>query len=170
MKASAELRNYPPQSAICEIESGYLTGNWGTIIPKITDFYANGAGGTQGKLDPGDELYIAFDPPTNRFRMQGASVATKSEIDKVLNFSQPIGTDYEGLWISDSLFQVTIRDASESAAYQRGMLRVNCIPTAVAPIRNADGISSGCYTASPNAVRLDRKFWAITPHCLARSR
>ena len=155
VKASAELRNYPPQSAICEIESGYLTGNWGTIIPKITDFYANGAGGTQGKLDPGDELYIAFDPPTNRFRMQGASVATKSEIDKVLNFSQPIGTDYEGLWISDSLFQVTIRDASESAAYQRGMLRVNCIPTAVAPIRNADGISSGCYTASPNAVRGD---------------
>ena len=151
VKEAAAMRNYPPQSSICVISSGFLLGNWGTIIPKIIDFYSIGDGGSDGDLDEGDKLYIEFDPPTNRFRMTG-SVATRAQIDLVLNFSLPIGADYTGIWLTNRLFEITIKDASGASIYQRQRLRVNCIPTAIAPIRNADGISDGCFDRSPKPI------------------
>jgi hypothetical protein len=154
VRESAALRNFPPQSSICVIESGYLTGNWGTIIPKITAFYAVGAGGSDGDLDAGDKLYIEFFPPTNRFRMTGA-MANRAQIDLVLNFSLPIGTDYNGRWMNDNLFEITILDPTGSEVFQRGQLFVNCIETAIAPIRNVDGISGGCFSRSPHPVQGD---------------
>ena len=155
VRESAALRNFPPQSSICVIESGYLTGNWGTIIPKITAFYAVGAGGSDGDLDAGDKLYIEFFPPTNRFRMTGA-MANRVQIDLVLNFSLPIGTDYNGRWLNDNLFEITILDPKGAEVFQRGRLFVNCIDTAIAPIRNVDGISGGCFSRSPDPVQGDR--------------
>ena len=154
VRESAALRNFPPQSSICVIESGYLIGNWGTIIPKITAFYAVGTGGSDGDLDSGDKLYIEFFPPTNRFRMTGA-IANRAQIDLVLNFSLPIGTDYNGRWLNDNLFEITILDPKGAEVFQRGRLFVNCIDTAIAPIRNVDGISGGCFSRSPDPVQGD---------------
>ena len=158
VKKSAGLRNFPPQSSVCEISSSYLIGNWGTIIPRITDFYAVGDGGSDGDMDNGDKLYIEFFPATNRFRMNlpGYSpVATRVQISSVLNFSLPIGSDYTGTWLTDNLFEVTIRNSAGSFEYQRGQLFVTCLDTAVAPIRNIDGISGGCFSRSPNPIRGD---------------
>ena len=161
VRESASLRNFPPQSSVCVIESGYLIGNWGTIVPKITSFYAVGVGGSDGDLDAGDKLYIEFFPPTNRFRMTG-SIADRAQIDLVLNFSLPIGADYNGIWLNDNLFEITILDATGAEIFQRGRLFVNCIETAIAPIRNVDGISGGCFSRSPNPVQGDFGQSALT--------
>lgn len=154
VKESAALRNYPPQSSTCVISSEYLVGNWGTVIPKIIDFYSNGEGGSDGDLDRGDKIYIDFYPPTNRFRMT-ESTAARAQIDEVLNFSLAIGADYTGVWLTDRIFEITIQDAQGSDLHQRGRLMVNCIEAAIAPIRNADGISGGCFSRSPNPIRGD---------------
>lgn len=152
VKESAAMRNYPPQSTICVISSAYLIGNWGTVIPKIIDFYSNGDGGTDGDLDNGDKLYIDFNQPTNRFRMTG-SVASRAQIDLVLNFSLPIGADYTGIWLTDRLFEITIQNAAGASIFQRQHTFVHCIESAIAPIRNADGISGGCFSRSPDPIR-----------------
>ncbi|KAJ1490595.1 hypothetical protein T484DRAFT_1776701 [Baffinella frigidus] len=116
LRASAGLRNYPPQSGVCEMSSGFLTGDFGTIIPDIVSFIASGtagagdfgtiipdivsfvasgAAGADGKPDPGDTLTIVFWPPTNFARLPSKGI-TKAQIDAILSLSLSIGASYSG--------------------------------------------------------------------------
>ena len=145
VKASAMLRNYPPQSAPCTAISPPLVGNWGTITPKIVGFVAFGVNGIYSK---GCTLTITFFPPTNIANLPQTGL-TKGQINSILYFSQSLGSDYSAVWLGNTVLQVTIQDPTGAAPPVRGVVTVACLPYAPSAIRNADQISDPCNSVSP---------------------
>jgi hypothetical protein len=99
---SADLSSPP-----LEEEVHTLVGSWGQHSPPaIVQCRATEAGPLGVGLDQGDIVTITFDQHTSL-----PVVASKMDIDRLLRFSAPIGSDYTGFWSTFRDLVITVTNA-----------------------------------------------------------
>jgi hypothetical protein len=72
--------------------------------------------------DAGMKVYTVVDAATANVTSPQL-LSNRTMVNRVLSFSQPIGTNYSASWISPSVLRVNVRNASEIPANLRGKLR-----------------------------------------------
>jgi hypothetical protein len=72
--------------------------------PRILRLSANNTGGQLGYGD-GDSITATFEQDTDC-----PAVGSKSDVDRVLGFSTPLGADYSGRWLTRRELRVTVAD------------------------------------------------------------
>jgi hypothetical protein len=102
--ATGDVRNFPAQSAPTLARSQPITGDWGITIPYVKQFFGTDTGGDQIYGD-GDIIIIQFSELTDKSLMVSAQL-DKETLDKLLEFDQRLGDDYEGRWLAPDLIRV----------------------------------------------------------------
>ncbi|PCJ60255.1 MAG: hypothetical protein COA79_08775 [Planctomycetota bacterium] len=77
------------------------------VPPKITSVVANDPDDGDLVFSNNDTISINFSPGTNK-----PSASTKVQLDALFSFSQPLGTNYTGVWSGDSTLIITLVDVS----------------------------------------------------------
>ena len=116
MEGSLEAPSEPEQVIWCAVDRNECTP------PSATQAVATGQ---FGKLDDNSEetgLTITFDQSTNT-----PEVSSKEGVDRVLIFSEIIGSDYEGQWLDERTLRVIVKNSTGAAPRERlsmGNMRV----------------------------------------------
>ncbi|MFT5126652.1 MAG: hypothetical protein ACI8W8_000247 [Rhodothermales bacterium] len=111
--------------------------------PALTHFIGNDPDDGDSIYNPGDTLTLHFDRATNR--PGGSGAQPKSAVDAMFAFSQPIGADYSGQWITRDMFRVTLADTSGSSL-ALGLTTV--VPAGITPVFNGPSTSSPSSASS----------------------
>jgi len=142
-KPSGNLRDQANTSLPSTALSPLLSGNFGTKAgPAITSLVAADPDGGDAIYGNDDVLTVTFDTPTNR-----PSVATKANLNSLFIFSQNLGTNYVGTWITSSVLKITILDATGATPPTIGGLTLTA--KASGNLKNEAGTSLASTSISP---------------------
>jgi hypothetical protein len=123
---SGGIKNDAGTSAASDSQSPVLDGNFGIMYgPIITSFIAEDPDNSDSIFSTGDTFTINFASQTNKAD-PSSSIAglSKSDIDTMFAFSQPIGDDYHGRWITSSSLLIEVDDANVDIPPEIGVLQV----------------------------------------------
>ncbi|KAH3742736.1 calcium-binding protein [Pelomyxa schiedti] len=141
--SSSSLKDSPGTSLPCNTSSPTAKGDWGTKAgPSITQLVASDPDNLDAIYGKGDIITLFFSEATNK-----QAVATKSNIDALLSFSQPIGDDYSGEWLNSASELVITINTPSVVGPDIGVLVVSIHPSA--NLRNAQNTSLPSNSSSP---------------------
>ena len=98
-------------------------GDFGEVrSPRLVAFEARDPDNGDEALSAGDELTLTFSCATDRggatrrfYPLDPRNVVDRAEIDRLIAFSAPLGTDYDGRWRDESTLTIVIRNATVPA-------------------------------------------------------
>jgi hypothetical protein len=115
-KTSADVRNFPPQSApMGASQVARLLGDFGPSVVSVVKLVANDPTDRDSIYANQDTITITFNRDTNRGHDLPSSGISKAQIDRLFFFSQSLGTDYTARW--DSARQLTITVVDDTDAF-----------------------------------------------------
>eukprot|EP00960_Hanusia_phi_P054073 762534-Hanusia_phi.AAC.2 len=150
IKLSADLRNFPPTAAP-STATAILGGNFGLIVPRILLLTARDPRARDSVYGAGDEIILTFDLPTNRAG-RASSVLSRTQVDAMFMFSLPLGRDYQGSFVDDKNFVITVLDVNGSSQPLLGRMTVTCRNNQSNPaslILLSDNSEGACFQESP---------------------
>eukprot|EP00163_Fabomonas_tropica_P012696 TRINITY_DN2403_c0_g1_i3.p1 TRINITY_DN2403_c0_g1~~TRINITY_DN2403_c0_g1_i3.p1 ORF type:complete len:4686 (-),score=1008.71 TRINITY_DN2403_c0_g1_i3:157-14214(-) len=90
------------------VSKSIVTGDWGLLAgPRVVSLVATDPDNADAIFSAGDVITMTFSEGTSRPPLNNSAL-----IDQVLIFSQSIGTSYTGTWVTPSVAQITIVNAS----------------------------------------------------------
>ncbi|MCR4436407.1 MAG: S-layer homology domain-containing protein [Clostridiales bacterium] len=113
-------------------------------VPSIVSAVCAEGGTLEAGFGAGDTLTLTFDIPTNQ--VANTTYADKGEVDAVLTFSAPFGTDYSGKWTDRQHLVITSVDPA-SAGFTIGQDFVTV--KASANIKSQNGTTAASSSTSP---------------------
>ncbi|MCP4441837.1 MAG: T9SS type A sorting domain-containing protein [Aureispira sp.] len=96
-------------SAIILILLGCIHQGW-TQAPNLQTIVANDPDDHDGFYSLGDVFTLTFDVATNQ-----TPIGTKAQLDAIFTFSQSLGTNYTGVWLSPTVAEITVTDPTNHA-------------------------------------------------------
>jgi len=147
VKESGNLKDKDETSLASVSQSPVLDGNFGKKIgPSILSMVAADPKSTQVEgFDKEDTITIRFSESTNR-----PLAGTKADIDKVFSFTQDLGADYVGSWISPSVLEIRVVDASGATPPAVGVLTLTVLEGG--GLTNAEGTSKPSTATSSSLI------------------
>ncbi len=142
-KSGGNLKNSAETSLPSTDTSPALTGNFGTKPgPSIESLTANDPDGGDAVYGKGDTITVRFSEETNR-----PLAASKKQIDSLFEFKQggstiSLGKKYIGSWISPSVFEIKILDATGSGTPQVGQF--------TATVKSGGNLKNSAETSLPS--------------------
>ena len=133
------LRNTGSTSPVA-VSSAHIAGASGNAAPAVRSFEVSDPDHLDYVFSDGDEITVTFDRATDL----GAVEARRRRVDALFSFNIPLGEDYSGQWVDDSVFAITITDTR----YDLPLINQTTVTPRV-PIRAANGTS-----VPANATRL----------------
>lgn len=118
---ASPIRNIDQISKACSTSSPPLLGDFGAT--RIT-FTSTAKGDSNPVFSAGDSINIAFTADTDR-AFHGTGMLNKTTVDRLFVFSQSLGADYTGRWLTRANFSITMTDATGSAPPTIGGLVVS---------------------------------------------
>lgn len=113
VRPQGNLLNGEETSLPSQSTSPPLEGNWGTLPgPSIVKIVASDPDDQDSFFSNDDTLSIYFDEETNT---PGGQSLTKTDLDALFEFSQPLGSNYAGAWINGTTLRITILDSGLSS-------------------------------------------------------
>lgn len=131
------VRNKAGTSAPLSLASPALTGDFGLAeAPLLVGIFGDDPDFGDATVAFGDRVRLTFDRATSRGSAAvggphavGASVP-RAVVDGLFNFSAPVGADYVGSWLDDSVFVLTVTDGAGSRLQEElGGVMVNPLGT-----------------------------------------
>ena len=115
-----------------------LTGDFGASAPRLESFTAQAASGVTA-YGVGTGFQILMDKFTDRGGVRGG----KLYVDSLFDFSHSIGTDYSGLWLDSSTFEVVVVSTGGERIPLDGAMRVAMAGSITNPARTSLPVSGG---------------------------
>jgi hypothetical protein len=105
---------HPPTTLRSTPVSPPLLGNFGASPITIVRVIAFDSGNDDAIYNAFDFITIQFSENTDKGRPQRDPYVSQYEIESMFEFSQNIGTTYDGQWLNSRTIQIIIRDATGS--------------------------------------------------------
>lgn len=120
--------------------------------PVITSFVISDPTNQDYVYGSGDEIVITMNRETN-FGITAESFNSSTSIDKatidnMFSFSQSLGSDYVGKWLSATQFHITVSDARESGDLL-GTATATILPSALLYFKTDNSLAAGALSTSP---------------------
>jgi YVTN family beta-propeller protein len=146
IKASANLKNAPAISLPSTSTSPLLSGSYGTRQgPFITNLIADDPTETHNSYTSDITVTAVFSESTNK--PGGIAVQNKNNVDNIFTFSQSLGANYTGQWVTSSTFVITIKDSTGATPPAIGVFSATVNPSA--NLKNTGGTSLPSISTSP---------------------
>ena len=116
-----------------------------TQSPTITSLIADDSDDLDNVYSVDDTIVIQFDSDTNQ--PGGTGPQTKTAVDDLFTFTEPLGQTYRGQWTTPDTFTITIKNTNNAGPPLIGSTTVT--PSGITPILSFDETSFASYTTSP---------------------
>ena len=111
---SGDLRNFPVTSDQSDSVSAPLSGGFGLSTLYIMSAIGSDPEPMDNKYSDGDKITVTFSRATNKAGLPNTNI-TKEQLNNLFHFGMPLGDDYRGSWISDSVLEITIINSTKPA-------------------------------------------------------
>lgn len=127
-------------SAIILILLGCIHQGW-TQAPNLQTIVANDPDDQDGFYSLGDVFTLTFDVATNQ-----TPIGTKAQLDAIFTFSQSLGTNYTGVWLSPTVAEITVIDPTNHLSPTIGVSTVTIIAaSALMDLTSTFSATAGVY-------------------------
>ncbi|MCH2045649.1 MAG: hypothetical protein MK212_16150, partial [Saprospiraceae bacterium] len=111
--------------------------------PVLQTIVASDPDNLDGIYSLGDVFTLTFDLATNQ-----AAINTKAEIDAIFAFSENLGANYTGSWLSPTVAEITITSTANHAAPSIGSTTVDVLAaSSLMDAGNTIAATAGTYGA-----------------------
>jgi hypothetical protein len=143
--------------------SPVLEGSFGPEIIKVIAVIASDPDDSESSYDVGDAIIVRFSETTNKGELPDKMIPRQA-IDNLLQFNLPLGSDYEGDWVTCNSLRIIILNSSQSpppiplanitvTVLPSGNLR-NWPPAAAASTHSFTGMLEGSF--GPEAIKVEK--------------
>ena len=139
VKYSGNLMAHPPVTVRATPTSAPLLGNFGPSPITILSMTAADATNDDQVYSNDDFITIIFSGDTDKGQPARNPIVSQFELEAMFEFSQNIGTSFEGLWINFRTLRITIKDVTGADPPVLDQLRAR-----VRPCRTYDMFSKRC--------------------------
>ena len=154
VRPTANLMPHPPVTDRATPISPPLLGNFGPSPIRIISVMASDSADDDAIYNKDDYIIIQFSENTDKGRPASDPRVTQFEIESMFEFSQSLGTSYEGVWLNLRTIRIRILDASGAGPPVPDQFTVR-----VRPCRTYSGILlKDCYEGCVSACVCARMF------------
>ena len=112
VRESGNLMEHPPVTSRSTPMSPTLLGNFGPSPIEIVSFIATDSENDDSIFNAEDFITIQFSENTDKGLPANDPKVSQLEVDSMFEFSQSLGTAYEGVWLNFRTIRITITDAA----------------------------------------------------------
>jgi len=165
VKASGDIRNWPPACKPSTTTSPLLRGDFGRTIPYITKIIAEDPYGRDQNYGFLDTISIHFSEPTDRGGYELNTRINFNSLKQMLHFTDAMGS-ISAKWFTDTLLVITVEGTVGATPPSIGNLNISCKGPIQIPFTAPEGYvhdpvfkpimkntgSKACFRTSPPLV------------------